>query len=826
MTPQVSTTESSFEFKSADALASASMVIESLGVSAARAREFGMSASAGGGAFGFSFNIAAGLSHHGSSAEASNHNAETSQQKSHSGSEFHKLRVIQEPRALIVVNSNMIQPTAALKKAIVKYHLDVEEGKDPLEAAQVLFNQFGTHVCPSVTLGGMWELRARFYSETEKTNVEMNAVVTRAIEQAQSTAAFSQASGSGWGFHGSAGIKGGGAGQTAENRGSAEKAVSEIQSKKEQADVEQEWKGGVSGGSASQWRASLSKSKNSNWKVVDTDMNQCIEHWKWITPDNMPDVFGQTHKQVRQSLFNAYRNLYFGTQEELNLDADLANSWIVLRSDGFEQDSPNCANTASFDTQEKRDNACKGAMRCWQRGKTYSYSQHGWHGELQAPVGCHNNECCTHMKDFPEGSSCCGFTPGQNVCAAGLECRRCTCTDANRLGVALRDRMSHKCLDSGVPGKLEMHWCSGALQQQWYWEGEQLKTTYDLKKCLDVHAEGVVMWDCHGGENQKWYFNGEQLKSKSSDSCLHVDNNVGVTMHPWYGGTNQKWFFSTIATKTADWSTSFDHEGWGRSGSGGIIGFLKHGEKNAGLWALDEVEYADFTATDCVETDWRWSFDVEGWSWCGRNQFITGIYRSSGSYINAIETVSCCRNNHQSYKGECQNVDWRHSMEQNGWWSKCPAGMAIVGLKRDRMMPRMIKTNTNWDPWCLDYDVHTGNVNVHPCHGRGNQKWYFDTGGERIKSEHDGKCLARSPHHWNEWKTYMWDCNDNDDQKWYWDGQQLRGKHDHKCLDDHSRSEMAHMYWCNGQDNQKFRWEGHDTSGLNSIVEASCCPYE
>jgi len=69
---------------------------------------------------------------------------------------------------------------------------------------------------------------------------------------------------------------------------------------------------------------------------------------------------------------------------------------------------------------------------------------------------------------------------------------------------------TNKCLEYNTGNaNVYMHHCHGGLSQQWYFDGEQLKTKYD-NKCLDYAfedpAKGLYMKPCHGGSNQKWYF--------------------------------------------------------------------------------------------------------------------------------------------------------------------------------------------------------------------------------------------------------------------------------------------------------------------------------
>jgi hypothetical protein len=89
---------------------------------------------------------------------------------------------------------------------------------------------------------------------------------------------------------------------------------------------------------------------------------------------------------------------------------------------------------------------------------------------------------------------------------AGWSCFKKTFFDAKAL-VSMR---TNKCLEYNTGnGAVYMHHCHGGLNQQWYFDGEQLKTKYD-DNCLDYAyddpTKGLYMKPCHGESNQKWYF--------------------------------------------------------------------------------------------------------------------------------------------------------------------------------------------------------------------------------------------------------------------------------------------------------------------------------
>ena len=70
---------------------------------------------------------------------------------------------------------------------------------------------------------------------------------------------------------------------------------------------------------------------------------------------------------------------------------------------------------------------------------------------------------------------------------------------------------------------------------------------------------------------------------------------------------------------------------------------------------LDEAKCADapgylFSTEgdwECYNHNWWGSFDHEGWSTSNNGYYMTGLYRSSGSFLHNIEESRCCRRKSQ-----------------------------------------------------------------------------------------------------------------------------------------------------------------------------------
>ncbi|CAK0870324.1 unnamed protein product, partial [Prorocentrum cordatum] len=98
-----------------------------------------------------------------------------------------------------------------------------------------------------------------------------------------------------------------------------------------------------------------------------------------------------------------------------------------------------------------------------------------------------------------------GFTPTGRI-GQGMSCFKKVFFE----GKALVSMRGTKCLEHNTGNNnVYMHHCHGGANQQWYLDGEQMKTKWD-DKCLDYSfddpSKNLYMKPCHGGLNQKWYF--------------------------------------------------------------------------------------------------------------------------------------------------------------------------------------------------------------------------------------------------------------------------------------------------------------------------------
>eukprot|EP00928_Gymnodinium_smaydae_P020065 TRINITY_DN1774_c0_g1_i2.p1 TRINITY_DN1774_c0_g1~~TRINITY_DN1774_c0_g1_i2.p1 ORF type:complete len:4665 (+),score=549.86 TRINITY_DN1774_c0_g1_i2:454-13995(+) len=110
----------------------------------------------------------------------------------------------------------------------------------------------------------------------------------------------------------------------------------------------------------------------------------------------------------------------------------------------------------------------------------------------------------------------------------------------------------NKCVDYAFDdqnGNAYMFDCHGGKNQQWYFDGMQLKTMWDSEKCMtyDLNTNNVHLKTCQNGDYQKWYLQGQQLKTYADDKCLDYDPGSGnLYMSACHSENNQQWRFKSM----------------------------------------------------------------------------------------------------------------------------------------------------------------------------------------------------------------------------------------------------------------------------------------
>jgi hypothetical protein len=141
--------------------------------------------------------------------------------------------------------------------------------------------------------------------------------------------------------------------------------------------------------------------------------------------------------------------------------------------------------------------------------------------------------------------------------------------------------------------------------------------------------------------------------------------------------------------RTAKWWGSLDSQQWSQVPDNSLLtGLYRNPSGQADVYAIEEGRYRHIQnnarGTECQTANWWSSFDHEGWSSCPAGYFITGFYRTGnmhdGSHgLHHVEEARCCRPKGGSDKwGTCTEDTM---FERNGV-SACADGKAIVGLYR------------------------------------------------------------------------------------------------------------------------------------------------
>ena len=157
-----------------------------------------------------------------------------------------------------------------------------------------LIYDYGTHVCPKVTLGGWWRISASYVSTVSQTRLDVEQAATSYINQAEAES---------WGYDANAagtyrGVSGGAAGGqgsssgkgSGSNTSSGAKEETLIAMKNATMNVEQVWQGGAEGVSPLDWRRSLDEHFNSNWRVIERDLTRCVGLWMFVEDPHLSEA--------------------------------------------------------------------------------------------------------------------------------------------------------------------------------------------------------------------------------------------------------------------------------------------------------------------------------------------------------------------------------------------------------------------------------------------------------------------------------------------------------------------------------------------------------
>jgi len=314
--PPVQAFQTTFESSSLSQMQAASMVVTTLGVSSASSSVIKTGFSLD---LGF-FSIGASSSHAESESESTEKQKKRTERLEHVSHEYYKKKFAFEPRAMISITADMLEPSEAFERMVTS-------GVNESALAEKITKMFGTHSCTRVTLGGVYSLQASYTSKMAKTEADLSARTTRAIEK-MSGAAFAVAA-AGQRSGGAASMSGGGGGQSTSQQvhGTGSREVHNFADQNDSIDLTEEWLGGQSGAGLNGFRDSLSTSFTSNWHVIDRHVPHCFGNWKMIRKASL-------RQQVRNLWFNRM-NLPEEMRSSMEHDVDV-DEILSRRCSAFE----------------------------------------------------------------------------------------------------------------------------------------------------------------------------------------------------------------------------------------------------------------------------------------------------------------------------------------------------------------------------------------------------------------------------------------------------------------------------------------------------------
>lgn len=85
---------------------------------------------------------------------------------------------------------------------------------------------------------------------------------------------------------------------------------------------------------------------------------------------------------------------------------------------------------------------------------------------------------------------------------------------------------------------------------------------------------------------------------------------------------------------------------------------------------------------ECAQADWSRSFDSEGWSRCPGNSYMQGLYKSSCDWIYCLEYARCCKIQLSRGEANCDAKNsWGLSFDREGW-SVTDQNKVMTGMYR------------------------------------------------------------------------------------------------------------------------------------------------
>ena len=308
------------------------------------------------------------------------------------------------------------------------------------QVVPALLYNYGSHVCPHVTMGGWWRITANYASTVSQQRLQVEVATAQAMEKARAEA---------WGVDATAAgskpgtASGGASGGTSHSKGSDDKSHSSDGSKDAELSamknatmqIEQTWKGGAPGVAPQDWRRSLDESMSSNWKAIQRDLTRCIGIWSFVKDP-----------KLGEALCEAWVASFLKAQRLSNTSVPLVLQQAACSTTKNMQHLISYARNASAWKQKEEQQ--QGEMRC-ERAQPGTYwsppnkcvkkqcfcSLPGTSAASKGTSGVDcpaNGEtdclgCCTQQQRSRCSNSACAFNHVLKSGAAGYFCQLATC---------------------------------------------------------------------------------------------------------------------------------------------------------------------------------------------------------------------------------------------------------------------------------------------------------------------------------------------------------------------------------------------------------------
>ncbi len=238
-----------------------------------------------------------------------------------------------------------------------------------------------------------------------------------------------------------------------------------------------------------------------------------------------------------------------------------------------------------------------------------------------------------------------------------------------------------------------------------------IKLEADTDKCLDLdhnnasNSTNIQIWSCNETGAQNWVFDGGYIVLKRNPQyCLSMtsyDPKEGDNIHLWEckGKDNQKWFYDGITHSIRhkadpDYCLTLD-------GSNIELNACTEGNSNQ-QWRVANTDMIDITSEERIN-----SINVEA------VQTVV-VYPQDGKTKNASQVTT-------------QNMD--ASMDQGLRFNA--DGSISITKRPDRCLDQLSGSTANGTK-----------VQVFPCTGYGNQKWFYDSSNQQFRAYNDpDKCM-------------------------------------------------------------------------------------